>query len=88
MDAILIFLVFGIALAIVYVQHYYDVSISNLIAWLCAVVTIAAVVAFLWYPYHTVPFDERIEHVYLCLGVITCCLFTMVVVAYVDATTQ
>lgn len=88
MDAILVFLVFGIALAIVYVQQYYDVSTPNLIAWLCAAITIVAAAAFIWYPYHTIPFDERVRHVYLCLGVIACCLLTMVAVAYVDATTK
>ena len=88
MDAILVFLVFGIALAVVYVQHYYDIAISNLITWLCIAITIAAVAAFLWYPYHTVPFNERVEHVYLCLGIIVCCLITMAITAYIDATTK
>lgn len=88
MDAILIFLVFGIALAVVYVQHYYDIAISNLITWLCIAITIVAVAAFLWYPYHTVPFNERVEHVYLCLGIIVCCLITMAITAYIDAATK
>lgn len=88
MDAILVFLVFGIALAIVYVQHYYDIAVSTLITWVCIAITIIAAAAFIWYPYHTIPFDERVQHVYLCIGVIICCLLTMVVVAYIDATTN
>jgi peptidoglycan/LPS O-acetylase OafA/YrhL len=85
MVAISIFLMFGIALAVVYVEHYYDVSISKLITWVCMAITIVAVAAVLLYPYHTVSFDERVAHVYLCIGVVMCCLITMVAAAYIDA---
>ena len=86
MDAILVFLVFGIALVAVYVQHYCDVSIANLITWLSMAVTVAAVASFIWYPYQTVPFDERVQHVYLCIGLIIGSLITMAIAAYIDAT--
>lgn len=87
MDAILIFLVFGIALAVVYVQHYCDASIANLITWLCMAITVVAVASFIWYPYQTVSFDERVQHVYLCIGLIIGSLITMAIAAYIDART-
>ena len=86
MDAILIFLVFAIALVVVYVQHYYDVSMSTIVIWLCAVVVAVAFACFLFYPYSELAsMQDKVAHATNCLAAILGGVFAMVITACVTA---
>ena len=86
MDAILVFLVFGLALIIVYVQHYYDASITNIIAVVLVIISIAALCGFLFYPYAELSsMQDKLNHALNCLYVISASVIGLAVTAYVAA---
>jgi uncharacterized membrane protein YoaK (UPF0700 family) len=86
MDAILIFLVFGVALTVVYVQHYYDASTANILICLSAVVVAIAFACFLFYPYSELPsMQAKATHATQCFAAILGGVFAMGITAYVAA---
>lgn len=86
MDAILVFLVFGIALTVVYVQHYYDVSITNIITVVLMAISVAALFSFLFYPYSELgSMQDKLDHVHKCLYVLSASLLALLITACVAA---
>ena len=84
MDAILIFLVFAIAL-VVYVQHY-GTAISTIVIWLSAAVIAVAFACLFFYPYSELgSMQAKVAHATNCFAAILGGVFTMVITACASA---